>query len=634
MVCIFGIDIVKGSLHGRRRPKYALYVLRSEGEDLEFKELSRAKLFRFVKSYSPEIIALDNTFELFSSKEELTLFLRKIPEVKLVQVAGKASLPSLAKRFGLKIDIRNPIDEAKACAILASFGVGEEVSVFSDKTTITVSRNRSLGKGGWSQNRYRRKVHEEVRRVYNEIKEILDEKGFEYEEEVRHGFGGISKGIITVNAPKKSVPISSFKTGNVQVRVEAVEKDRIEYIPLSKQTTHTIVGVDPGTTTAIAVLDLNGKLLGVKSRKNWSSAEVVEYILSFGKPTVIATDKCNPPEFVSKLRASFNSILHLPRGDMSVEKKKYLVAPFKQKISNDHERDALSAAIDAYNSHKNKLMNVEKRIPPGVDVDAVKAGIIRGLTLKELIERLPEKEQEKKKRKEKTQKPANADEKVRKALEELEKENRILRKQVEELKEEVERLRNRILAISREEHMKIRRENYVKSLESELKELRKALKKRDETIETLRKRIDVLKLMRMLEFSGWKSVKVLKKFTRDCIDELERSVGINEGDVIYIQNAAGGGKAQAEYLCSKGVKAVIANPEKMAHTALSVFESEEVPVIGESELELKVADDFAMINVQEFESVYSEKIDEMKKRKLERFEKLIIEYQNRFKNLR
>jgi len=69
----------------------------------------------------------------------------------------------------------------------------------------------------------------------------------------------------------------------------------------------------------------------------------------------------------------------------------------------------------------------------------------------------------------------------------------------------------------------------------------------------------------------------------------------------------------------------------MAHTALSVFESEEIPVIGENELELKVADEFAMINVQEFERVYSEKINEMKKRKLEHFEKLIIEYQNRFK---
>ncbi len=629
MPCIFGIDIVRGSIHGRRRPKYALYVLGLESGDREFREVSRAKLFRLVKNYRPEIIAVDNTSELFSSREELISFLKKLPEVRLVQVAGKYPLPALAKRFGLKIDIRNPIDEAKACAILASFGVGEEVSVFSDRTTITVSRNRSLGKGGWSQNRYRRKVHEEVRRVYREIKEILDEKGFEYDEEVRHGYGGISRGIITVKAPRREIPIASFRSGNVQVKVEAVEKDRVEYIPLSRQTTHTIVGVDPGTTTAIAVLDLEGNLLGVKSKKGWSPAEVVEYILSFGKPVVIATDKSNPPDFVSKLRASFNAVLHVPKEDTSVERKKHLVSPYRSEISNDHERDALSAAIDAYNAHKSKLLNVEKRIPPGIDVDAVKAGIIRGLTLKELIERKESRSEAKSKKK--SQKQEVKDTRAGRVIRELELENRLLRKQVEELREEVERLRSKLVAIAREEHREIRKENYVRSLEAELSELRKLLKEKDRTIEELRERVEALKAMKMLEFSGWKSIKLLEKFTRECIEKLEREAGIGEGDVILIEVSAGGGKSQAEYLCSKGVKAVIAEKDKMAHTALEVFYEEEIPVIDRSEVSVRVADGFAIVNAEEFERVYKEKLDELKKRKVEDFEKIILEYKNRFR---
>ncbi len=661
MSCIFGIDIVRGSLHGRRRPKYALYVLgledspttttaststpaststhaltersASKGRKIEkeFREISRAKLFRLVKSYRPEIIAVDNTSELFSSREELISFLKKLPEVRLVQVAGKYPLPALAKRFGLRIDIRNPLDEAKACAILASFGVGEEVSVFSDKTTITVSRNRSLGKGGWSQNRYRRKVHEEVRRVYREIKEILDEKGFEYEEEVRHGYGGISRGIITVKARRREIPIASFRSGNVQVKVEAVEKDRVEYIPLSKQTTHTIVGVDPGTTTAIAVLDLEGNLLGVRSKKGWSPAEVVEYILSFGKPVIIATDKSNPPDFVSKLRASFNAVLHVPREDTSVERKKHLVSPFRNEISNDHERDALSAAIDAYNAHKSKLLNVEKRIPPGVDVDAVKAGIIRGLTLKELIDRKEEKG-DSRSRVRKQSKLEMRELRARdRVIRELEEENRLLRKQVDELREEVERLRSKLVAMAREEHREIRRENYVRSLEAELSELRKLLREKDRIIEELEERVEALKAMKMLEFSGWKSVKLLEKFTRECIEKLEREAGIGEKDVIYIDVSAGGGKSQAEYLCSKGIKAVIAERDKMAHTALEVFYEREIPVIDKDEVDVRVADGFAMVNAEEFERIYERKLEELKKRKVENFEKLILEYKNRFR---
>lgn len=628
MTCIFGIDIVKGSLHGRRRPKYALYILKSKGS-IEFKELSKAKLFRLVKIHSPEIIALDSISELFSSKEELISFLRKIPDIRLVQVAGRFSLPALAKRFGLKIDIRKPIDEAKACAILASYGVGEEVSVFSDKTTITISRNRSLGKGGWSQNRYRRKVHEEVRRVYMEIKEMLDEHGFDYDETIRRGFGGLSKGVITVNAPRKELPISSFKTGNVQVRVEAIEKEKIEYVPLSKQITHVIVGVDPGTTTAIAVLDLNGKLLGVRSKKGWNSAEVIEYILSFGKPVVVATDKSDPPDFVSKLKASFNATLHVPKDDMSVEKKKYLTSPFKHKISNDHERDALSAAIDAYNAHKSKLMNVEKRIPPGIDADTVKAGIIRGLTLRKLIEKTSRGKSDEKKEKDRPQKSTENVNKLKKILKELEEENRLLRNEVSTLREEVERLRSKMLSLSKEEHRKIRRENYIKSLENELSEVRRILKERDKTIEELRSRIELLKSMKMLEFSGWKSIKVLRKFTRDCIEELESAVGINDGDILYIQMPAGGGRTQAEYLCSKGIKAVISEPEKMAHTALSVFEEMGVPVIDENELELRIADGFAIVNTEKFNSIYSEKLKELKEKKIESIEKIIIEYKKR-----
>ncbi len=629
MACIFGIDIVKGSLHGRRRPKYALYVLRDE-DSLEFREVSKAKLFRLVKSYRPEILAIDSTSELFSSREEMISFLKKLPDVKLVQVAGKYSLPSLAKRFGLRIDIRNPIDEAKACAILASFGVGEEVSVFSDKTVITVSRNRSLGKGGWSQNRYRRKVHAEVKRVYREIKEVLDEEGFEYEEEVRHGYGGISRGVITVKARRSELPISSFKAGNVQVRVEAVEKDRVEYIPLSKQTTHTIVGVDPGTTTAIAVLDLNGKLLGVKSKKGWNPAEVVEYVLSFGKPVIIATDKSNPPEFVSKLRASFDAVLHVPKEDTSVERKKRLVAPFKQKLSNDHERDALSAAIDAYNAHKSKLMNVEKRIPPGIDVDVVKAGIIRGLTLKELIEKKERKKSEEKTR-EKSCKTVSVDLKARQLLRELEEENILLKREVEELRQEVERLRQKIVALSREEHREIRKDNYVRSLEAELSNLRKEIRERDRIIEELKERIEALKAMKMLEFSGWKSVKVLEKFTRESIEKLERESGINEGDVIYIKMPAGGGKTQAEYLCTKGVKAVIADAEKMAHVALEVFEEHELPVIDEKDIEIRIAECFAIVKADELEKACKVKLEELRKKKVESFEKIILEYRNRFR---
>ena len=631
MICIFGVDIIKGSLQGKIKPRYAVFII-DDGTEIEKFGVSRSKLFRMIREFRPSIVSVDNIYELFKSKEELVAFLREIPSTtKLVQVSGfnSGSLPSLAKRYGLRINIRSPMDEAKACAYLAKLGVGEEVSVFIDKTIITVSRNRSLGKGGWRQNKYRRKVHDAVRRIFKEIKRKLDELELEYTEEVREAYGGISKGTIIVNAPKDEIPINSFKTRDVQVRVHAVEKDKIEFIPLRRSKPHVIVGVDPGTTTAVAVLDLNGNILGVKSKKGWNPSEVVEYITSLGKPVVIATDKSNPPEFVLKLKASFQAVLHTPREDLSIERKRYLTSKFT--FLNDHERDAIAAAMDAYNSYKNKLRNIEKRIPMGMDVDAVKAEIIRGTPLKDIIAGGDSKE------KKEDEQPPQMDEvrvlrddlaKKDRIIKELEEENRLFRKEIKALKDEIERLRAKIVSLSKEEHERVRRENYIKTLEHELRELRNMLREKDRTIEELKRRIEALKRMKVLEFSGWRSIKVLKKFTKDEIERLEESFGIDEGDVIYIEDSSGGGKVTAEYLCNKRIRAVIVKNE-MSHLARSVFEERGIPVIDFDEVEIEVGEDLAMISSEKFEKIYKRKIEEMERRKIDRLEMLFLEYKSR-----
>jgi len=626
MNSVFGIDIMK---RHRGRPRFALFIMNGEGENNEVevkKFVSKAKLFKLIRIHKPSIISIDNISELFSSKEECIKFLKGIPhETKLVQIAGKQSLPYLARRFGLNIDIKDPIDEAKASAYLASFGVGEEVSVFVDKTRITVSRNRSLGKGGWRQNKYSRKIHDGVRRIFREIKSILDEQELYYEEKVQPGYGGLSKGELVVNAPRNEVPINSFKTKDVQVRVESVEKEKIEFIPLSKTTLHSIVGIDPGTTTGVAAFDLNGNLLGVRSKKNWPSGEIVDYILSLGQPLIIATDKSNAPDMVSKLRASFNSILYTPKSDISVEKKKNLVSEYK--FLNDHERDAAAAALDAFNYHKSKLLNVEKRVPPGMDIDTVKASVLRGLSLKEAISsKIAEEPKETKVIHESIPK----EEILRrdKLIKELENENSILKKEISELRDEIDRLHSRMISYSREEHERIRKDTYVKNLGSENLKLRGELKKKEETIDRLDKQLKKLKKMKMLEFLGWRSIKLMKKFTREEIEKLEKEVGIKEGDIILILESSGAGKSSAEYLVKKGIRAVIITGT-MSHLALSVFDEEGVPVIEAKELEVEASDDIAVINFEIFEKVYELKLKEIEKKKVDKLEELVLEYKKR-----
>lgn len=604
---ILGVDAIgKG--------KFAVVVLDSGVK----KTVSKPKLFRLIKELKPDIVAIDNISELFEEKREIVNFLKN-SNVKLIQIAVDGPLPVIAKRFGIKMNPRDPFDEARTCAYLASLDFGYEISVFTDKTRIIVSRNRRLGKGGWRQKRYGRKVHDAVRSVYREIKRILDQAGFEYTEIVKKGFGGISRGELIVNAPIKEIPISPFKTRDVQVKVESIEKEKIELIPVSKSMRYLIVGIDPGTTTAVAIIDLGGNLISVKSQKDWNFSDVVEFIKSHGKPVLIATDKKNPPEFVNKVKAAFNAVLYAPREDLSLDKKRELTS--KYDFLNDHERDALASAIDALKNYESKFRNIEKRLPVGFDVERAKAEIIRGMTLKSLFE--PQVVEKVERKDEKEVDFLDLLEKKDKKIKELKEENEMLRKQIEELRAEIEKLRAKIVAMADEEKEKMRREIYAKNLESRIVELIAEIKKKDSEIARLKEKLEILKKMKLLEISGWREVKLVKKFSKEELEKAE----IVEGDIVYIADASGGSKSSAEFLCSKKIKAVITGSE-MSHVAREVFDSFGIPRIRKEEVDIIEGSEVAFVG-HNFEEVYKSKLEEMRRKAVERIEKLFEDYKKR-----
>ncbi len=604
---IVGVDII-----GHR--KFALVAI--EGEKELRSIIPKNKLLRAIRELNPEIVAIDSVSELFKSKEEVIEFLKNT-NVRLVQVAVDSPLPSLARRFGIKMNPRDPFDEARACAYLASFDIGYEVSVFTDKTQIVVSRNRSLGKGGWRQKRYGRKVHDAVRSVYREIKAILDDLGLEYSENFRSRFGGISRGEIVVNAPRVDVPISSFKTRDVQVKVSSVEKERIELIPLSRAKRYLIAGIDPGTTTAVALMDLAGNLISIRSKKDWSISEVIEFITEHGKPVIIATDKKNPPDFVSKVRASFNAVLHSPKEDLNVEKKRDLTSEYK--ILNDHERDALAAAMDAFNYYKSKFRNIEKRVPVGVDAEKVKAEIIRGTRLDSLFE---DKKAERIEKKESVDVDLiSALEKRDKKIRELLDENEVLRRQIRELKEEIDRLRTKIANLSSEEKEKIRKETYIRNLEFRISELLSEIRDKDSEISKLKEQIEMLRKLKFGELIGWKEVKVLRKFSKE---EIEQNKDIGEGDMVLILDSSGGSDSVAEMLCKRKIRAVITFGE-MSHLARDVFDSYGIPRIAADEIDIVGGEGFAYVSPK-IEEVYRKKLEELRRKRIESIEKLFEDY--------
>lgn len=148
---------------------------------------------------------------------------------------------------------------------------------------------------------------------------------------------------------------------------------------------HTIIGIDSGKTAAVVSIDLDGKVVGVDTGRFVGLEWFVDRVRERGIPVIIASDKRNAQELVHRLAAIFGSHVFTPSADISVDRKQHIAHGYN--LENLHERDALSAAMTAYNFYANKLKQAEK-IAKGMrveDIDKVKALVIKRHSVDEAI---------------------------------------------------------------------------------------------------------------------------------------------------------------------------------------------------------------------------------------------------------
>jgi predicted RNase H-like nuclease (RuvC/YqgF family) len=610
---IYGIDIARGSPRAKELPRYALAILK-DGEISHQSMLRRQKILNMIQKERPEIIAVDNIFELAADRSELLSIMERLPEgVKLVQVTGglhPEPLVRIAKKYGFSFDPENPNAEAEACAKLADLGVGHEVSLFEDITKIKVSRARSLGRGGWSQNRYRRKVHGAVlqrsREIENALKDLSREKGIRFEAVNVKGFGGYVRSEFTVYAKRGEIPIHPMASNDAQVTVRSVERDKIRYVPLKQKNPKrkfTIVGLDPGTTVGIAILSLDGDLLYLKSFRGIAPDEVVKLIAEYGKPAVIASDVTPMPGSVEKIRRSFNAVPASPGIEVSAEEKISLGKQFG--YSNDHERDALTAALLTYRSYKNIFTRIEKKAPEALDLELIKLQVIRGDSIEAAIEKVKAAQMPEKPRiAAQIEKPDDrpVDESLLKLRETIHRQGeqiQNLQEYLEELKAElhardrkISKLETRIRNFKKEAYAEVRKSKEIQNKEETIESLKKELSHKSRTVKELRRRSNKLRKIQKMEVRGEGTpVKVIAAFTKESIAETKEKYGLKAGDVVFLENPSGGGAATAQILVEARVRAVLI-PEDISHAAEETFFKGDVPVLRDIALER--AEDFAM----------------------------------------
>jgi len=649
---VIGVDLMPmSSPRSTRQARYAVVILKDENIISKFLNVSRRKLIKLLWTYKPKILALDNVFELGSSRG-LLRFLRLLPpQVKIVQVTGSPSkgfisLPNIARRFGLfKGGKLSSLMAAEISARLASMGVGCELMYLSGETKIFVTRERRPGEGGMSEDRYERKVKTAIYNVAKEIESILTSNNIDFDVFYNKDRFGLNNCLFIVYSPLNTFRglIKSVKSSDVKVSIKRVYSRKFIFKPLSdeveyveKPGNYLIVGVDPGIVAGVAVLDLYGKLLFIKSRRHWSRSELLSTILDLGNPILIASDVHPPPAFVSKLASILNVHVFYPPRNLTVSEKKDILNKYMEEFNlhlslDSHERDALAAAVKAFMNFRNKFVQAEahaRERAAHISTLELRALIVKGYNIRDAINRLLSLETEVKSCEEtsKISEPPKYDSEIIKKLREklkvaqervkkllLQRDN--LLEKISFLEGEIEKLRKNMLMLQDEAKFKLRRDREISSLESRVRDLQLLVSSLEGELSNLN-----------LKMKDWRNffvkflrgdllvLKPVKNLSSDDVNSAVKKYKISRGDSIYISDLSIADYEAIKRLSKLGVKCIVSSINPPPHI-LDLFDEFMIPLISGDMININFWDDFPYVDRDRFESLVASVLEKLKQKK-------------------
>ncbi|MBN1329827.1 MAG: DUF460 domain-containing protein [Candidatus Heimdallarchaeota archaeon] len=685
MSTIIGIDILAGTssqkLSAISSNRFAAIVMKDEKITETFDSISMKDLVQLCKTHEPEFLGVDNIFELESNSAKVIQFCSQLPpETKIIQVTGAPpdgfeSLNRLAKRNNIPYPIghASPIQSAEIICRLAGKRVGYILMPFEDETEIKISRSKAIGPGGWSQQRYSRKMRGEILNLTRDVeKQLLDHK-IDYDLEVRkteYGYDSANFRVYTSVGEVRKV-VKPFKGELSRIIVFPIRKKRLEFIPASggrkkissgvsrKSDRGLIVGIDPGPNTGIAVLNFAGKILFNDSLRSVARGDIIRELTLLGDPTLIAADVTPPPDFVIKIAKMLKASLYYPEKLYSADEKSAVVDNFttteKIDIKGSHRRDALFAAIKAFNKYRTLFEKVDMELTEVEDVqlrNEVKQMIIKeDMNIQEAIACIKQRqvvvERQEIKRPEEivlTENEQNLIEKIDalKALSErqtihienLEDMNIEVQDLLEKYKRENFELEKNIKKITKQQNQELRRERAIKTRDDELNFLRGRVKELESELTRVKRIITDLK--RMIVMGSNRVVvpmKVIFEFSREGIEKTIERMNIEAFDLVLLVDPSGGGQKTAEMLIEREVRAVICKGNNISNQAMEAFLQANVPVLFQ--MPIRQIDDIAVVYYDELEQAISAWEEQRQKILGEKTERqlgsLISEYQEQRK---
>jgi len=646
---ILGLDALPQSSpqSKKREPAYAVIVI--DGEEIVYqnKSVSRSALPRLTQSWKVTNIACDNVLEIASNGKEITEFCKALPEdTHLVQVTGNPlqgkleKLTRLVKRYNISLQQSGaaghlePLAAAEAAAQLTRHGVGYICEPFEKECKITVSKSRHIGPGGSSAQRFERRIRGAVRRITRDLRHLLKENKIEFDEFDMEGYQGLNKATFYayISLSKAKTLLRSIDESDLaKIVIERVVKDELGYFPLvpetySKRSTRNIpaviVGLDPGTTTGLVILNLHGKPLLIHSEREFSTRKIIRQIMKYGNPVLVACDVPSTPKTVEKIANSFDVPVSSVKKPVSVVVKTQIAHEFQEKyevsIGDTHQRDALVAALKAFNSLKNKLEKIEaevKKLDDTLPFEDIKMAVIHGKSLSEAISETREAIQLHIERDAKQQEITTAqnvhDIQLRRELEslrekvntqqllitDLEQSQLRLSEENKTLNDQIVQLERTITNLKRKKSLEVEKEKRVRIRDAEITRLRQQLTAGKTKIARLQRNLAKIERMNTIILKGrYIPLKLLKNLSLGAIEETEKAVTILPGDVIYIKDPSGGSHRTAEELCKRQVRAIVAKTSNLSHLALKVFQEAGIPIFIEEDVDAIWIDTFILIS--------------------------------------
>jgi len=376
----------------------------------------------------------------------------------------------------------------------------------------------------------------------------------------------------------------------------------------------------------------------------------VGLLIELGHPLIIATDKNPTPGTVDRIKRAFNAILHTPALSLSVEQKLRDTKPYS--YANEHERDALAAAIDAFRSVKNKLENVKKKAPPDVGLDELQMLVLRGHTVDSAINLLKKPLVKVDDEAGYKQEDSPASEKdllgpdihylkalIKKQGEQI---NRLasyvvdLKRSLQLSEEKALQLQNKIDIIRSENAKNVKLNKEISFRQKEIDRLAAELAHSKRVNKDLQKRSKKLKQIRAAERKqSLKTIKIVKFFNRESIQAADDQIGLAES-IIFLEDASGGGIAAAELLVGKGIRAVVLQNE-MSDAARKILFSANVPIFSTREVPIQQSGNLITIDKNTLEIMiekgHTEIANVKQQQRLDRLETLVEVYKhNRIKS--